>query len=132
MEGAPLEARFLDGTSGEEIRDADYSRLKALLSQLKANVDANSIVLVQLKRTAQKKKSAAPPDRTPFDFAYAQVRACEVALRASIDEASTATPEHAVSLQAKVADSYEAYARAVTVAQSIAKNFVAENSVPAR
>ena len=103
----------------------EFSRLKAVLGQLKLNLDASSHSLVQLRRTA---KTKPPQDRSQFDFAYAQVRVCEVALRTSIAEASTAAPENAADLQAKVAANYEAYARAVTVAQSVAKNFFADNS----
>ena len=109
----------------DEIRGADFSRLKAVLSQLRANLDVSSRSLVQLKRVA---RHSPEQDRTQFDFAYAQVRACEVALRTSIAAASEAPPESAATLQAKVAENYEAYARAVTVAQAVAKNFVADNS----
>lgn len=40
--------------------------------------------------------------------------------------------ETAAELQAKVADNYEAYARAVTVAHAVAKNFIADNSSAGR
>jgi hypothetical protein len=121
------------GVSLGEVRDAEFYRLKAVLSQLKAGLDTSSRTMVQLRRTAQKKAKAAPvQDRSTFDFAYQQVRACEVALRTSIEQASLATPEDAPALQAKVAENYEAYARAVTVAQSLAKNFLADNSAGRR
>ena len=97
------------------------------MSQLKAGLDASSHSLVQLRRTA-KEKPLPIQDRSQFDFAYAQVRACEVALRSSIEQASNAPVESAAELQAKVAENYEAYARAVTVAQAVAKNFIADNS----
>jgi hypothetical protein len=114
-----------------DIRDADYPRLKAVLSQLKAGLDTSSTSLAQIRRTTRRKPEQQPAivqDHSPFDFAYAQVRACEVALRTSIEAASTATPENAAELQAKVAQNYEAYSRAVTVAQATAKNYVADNS----
>jgi hypothetical protein len=114
-----------------DLRDMDFNRLKAVLSQLKAGLDTSSRTLAQIRRTA---KAAPLPvqNRTQFDFAYAQVRACEVALRTSIEAASIAPPEKAGEMQAKVAENYEAYARAVTVAKSIAKNFLADNSTAAR
>ena len=112
-------------TSPADIRDVEFNRLKAVLGQLKLNLDASAHSLVQLKRTA---KAKPLQDRTQFDFAYAQVRVCEVALRTSIAEASIAPAETAPQLQAKVAENYEAYARAVTVAQAVAKNFLADNS----
>lgn len=105
--------------------------MKAVLSQLKAGLDTSSRTLAQLRRTA--KATPAPvQDRTQFDFAYAQVRACEVALRTSIEAASLAPAETAAELQAKVAENFEAYSRAVTVAKSIAKNFFADNTTAAR
>jgi hypothetical protein len=97
-----------------------------VLSQLRTSLDVSSRSLIQLKRTARR---SPQQDRTQFDFAYAQVRAREVALRASIVAASEAPAESAAALQAKVAENYEAYARAVTVAQAVGKNFMAENSV---
>jgi hypothetical protein len=122
--------------STSDIRDADYPRLKAVLSQLKAGLDTSSRSLAQIRRTTRRKPIQQPTivqqDHSPFDFAYAQVRACEVALRTSIEAASTATPENAAELQAKVAQNYEAYARAVTVAQATAKNYLADNSASAR
>jgi hypothetical protein len=115
----------------DNLRDVDFNRLKAVLSQLKAGLDTSSRTLAQLRRTA--KATPAPvQDRTQFDFAYAQVRACEVALRTSIEAASLAPAETAAELQAKVAENFEAYSRAVTVAKSIAKNFFADNTTAAR
>ena len=116
-----------------DVRDVDYPRLKAVLSQLKAGLDTSSRSLAQIRRTARKKaeQPTVQPtiqDHSPFDFAYQQVRACEVALRASIEAASTATPDNAAELQSKVAQNYEAYARAVTVAQATAKTYLADNS----
>jgi hypothetical protein len=114
-----------------DLRDVDFNRLKAVLSQLKAGLDTSSRTLAQIRRTA--KATPLPvQNRTQFDFAYAQVRACEVALRTSIEAAAIASPEKAAEMQGKVAENYEAYARAVTVAKSIAKNFLADNSTAAR
>jgi hypothetical protein len=101
--------------------------------QLKAGLDTSSRSLAQIRRTARRKpveqqQPVIAQDHSPFDFAYAQVRACEVTLRMSIEAASLATPENAAELQAKVAQSYEAYSRAVTVAQATAKNYLADNS----
>ena len=112
-----------------EIRDADYPRLKAVLAQLKAGLETSSRSLAQLQRTTRRKPvKPVIEERSPFDFAYAQVRACEVALRNSIEAASLATPESAAKLQAKVAENYEAYARAVIVAKSTARTALADNS----
>lgn len=74
--------------------------------------------MVQLRRIA---RQLPHEDRSQFDSAYAQVRAREVALRASILAASTASPEQAAEAQARVAADYEAYARAVTVADATAR-----------
>jgi hypothetical protein len=114
-------------TPNGDLREVEFSRLKAVLSQLKAGLDASSHSLVQLRRTARQ-QPVPFQDRSQFDFAYAQVRACEVALRTSIEQAGNASAESAGELQAKVAENYEAYARAVTVAQAVAKNFIADNS----
>ena len=112
-----------------EVRDAEYPRLKAVLAQLKAGLETSSRSLAQLQRTTRRKpEKPVIEDRSVFDFAYAQVRACEVALRNSIEAASMATPENAAELQAKVAENYEAYARAVTVAKSTAKTMLADSS----
>ena len=113
-----------------DVRDAEYPRLKAILAQLKAGLETSSRSLAQLQRTTRRKseRPVVTEDRSHFDFAYAQVRACEVALRNSIEAASFATPENAAELQAKVAENYEAYARAVTVAKSTAKSMLADSS----
>lgn len=117
------------GAPVTEIREVEFNRLKAMLSQLKIGLDTSSRSLASLRRTAARTVAPVPQkDRSQFDFAYQQVRACEVALRTSIDAASTATPEEAPERQARVAEAYEAYARAVTVARSVAKNFIADNS----
>ena len=105
--------------------------MKAVLSQLRTSLDHNARSLAQLKRAARGTQTPIQ-DRSEFDFAYAQVRACEVALRSSIEAASSASAETAAELQAKVADNYEAYARAVTVAHAVAKNFIADNSSAGR
>jgi hypothetical protein len=115
-----------------DVRDADYPRLKAVMSQLKAGLDTSTRSLSQIRRTARRKEVKPLEDRSHFDFAYAQVRACEVALRSSIAAASLATPETAPELQAKVAQAYEAYSRAVTVAQATAKTHLANNSTQQR
>jgi hypothetical protein len=115
-----------------DIRDADYPRLKAVMSQLKAGLDTSARSLAQIRLTAQRKQSKPTEDRSHFDFAYSQVRACELALRASIEAASLATEETAAELQAKVAENYEAYSRAVTVARATAKSHLADNSASQR
>jgi hypothetical protein len=116
------------GAPVKDLRDVEFNRLKAVLSQIKIGLDTSSRSLASLRRTATKTVAPIPmKDRSQFDFAYQQVRACEVALRTSIDAASTATPEQAAERQARVADAYEAYARAVTVARSAAKLFIADN-----
>jgi hypothetical protein len=76
-----------------------------------------------IKRTVQKKKSEA---RSEFDDAYAQVRIREAALRASIDAAQRAPAEAAEAFQARVAQDYEAYSRAVIVAESLARPLLNE------
>ncbi|MEO6006303.1 MAG: hypothetical protein ABIZ04_23890 [Opitutus sp.] len=82
---------------------------------------------MQLRRAA-KETSLPIQDRSQFDFAYAQVRACEVALRSSIEQASDAQEASAAELLAKVAANYDAYAHAVSVAKVVAQNFLADNS----
>ncbi len=104
--------------TSKELRDADYARLKAVLAQLRASLDYNTRSMNQLHRVVRK---LPREDRSQFDSAYAQVRAREVALRNSIIAASTATPENAAAAQAQVAADYEAYARAITVADATAR-----------
>lgn len=104
--------------SSNYLRDAEFARLKAVLSQLRATLDTNARSVVQLRRIVRK---LPREDRSQFDNAYAQVRVREVALRNSIIAASTASPEQAAAAQAQVAADYEAYARAVTVANATSR-----------
>lgn len=67
-------------------------------------------------------KKLPDQDRTQFDAAYAQVRMWEMELRKSIQLASGASPEDAPAAQAKVAADYEAYARALTVAEAATRS----------
>lgn len=110
--------RIAGAPSPSDVRSADLARLKAVLAQLRTGLDRSAGSVVQLRRVTRR---LPLEDRSQFDSAYAQVRACEVALRTSILAASTATPEHARDAQAKVAEDYEAYARAVMVAEATAK-----------
>ena len=103
-----------------EIRNADYSRLQAILAQTQARIDIASRSVAHMRYIVQQEKPE-PIDRRPFDDAFQQVRICEVALRNSIVAASKASPEEAAAAQAQVAANYEAYARAVTVAESMTK-----------
>jgi hypothetical protein len=96
----------------------ELARLKAVLGQLRTGLDHSSTSVAQLRRVTRR---LPLPDRSQFDMAYAQVRACEVALRASILAASNAAPSEARKAQSKVAEDYEAYARAVMVAEATAK-----------
>ena len=107
-------------TLTHEIRDADASRLKVVLAQTRAELDINAHALTQLRQIARKK---APRDRTEFDAASIQMRMLEVALRTSIAAAATASPADAAEAQAQVARDYEAYARAVAVAEAAAQKF---------
>lgn len=113
-------------------------RLKSLLSQVKdsVNVTATSVAQLQLailtqyehrirdKRSDPMKPKTVEPERlfSPSDDAFAQVRAREAILRQSIAAASIAPPETAAAAQAQVAADYEAYARAVTVAETAARS----------
>jgi hypothetical protein len=112
-----------------DIRDTEYARLKAVLSQLKLGLDTSARSIAQLRHVVRKEE---PKGHGQFDSAYVQVRACEVALRKSILAASEASPETAAAAQAQVAADYEAYARAVTVAEATARasrTALATNSV---
>lgn len=111
-----LNARSL----ASDLREADYNRLKAVLAQTTNNVDLTSRSVAELRRVVRKKE-AKPVDLAEFDSAYQQVRVREVALRNSILAASSAPPEIAAAAQAQVAADYEAYARAVTVAEATAR-----------
>lgn len=91
-----------------------------VLAQTRAELDINAHALTQLRRIAQKN---APRDRTEFDAASVQMRVLEVALRSSIAAAATASPAEAAEAQAQVARDYEAYARAVAVAEAAAQRF---------
>jgi hypothetical protein len=104
----------------QEVRDADYSRLKAVLAQMKTNLEFSALALDELKREKPKKK--ATQKRTESELAFDQVRFRELQLRGSIDRASTATPDMAAQAQAQVASDYEAYARAVAAAESVSKS----------
>jgi hypothetical protein len=111
-----------------DIRDTEFARLKAMLSQVKLGLDTSSRSVTQLRRVMKKE---TPHEPGQFDSAYVQVRACEVALRKSILAASMASPEEASAAQAQVASDYEAYARSVTVAEATARasgGALAENS----
>ena len=63
---------------------------------------------------------AAPRDLTDIEFAFLQVERRQRELRASIDEMQALPPAAQDSLSAKVAGAYEAYAKAVSRAQTIA------------
>jgi hypothetical protein len=63
---------------------------------------------------------AAPRDLTDIEFAFLQVERRQRELRASIDEMQALPPAAQDSLSAKVATAYEAYAKAVSRAQTIA------------
>jgi hypothetical protein len=89
-----------------------------MLSLVRIDLDARSRSVVQLRQIAKK---LPHPDRNQFDSAYAQVRMWEVELRKSILEASQASADTAQAAQAKVASDYEAYARALTVADAAAR-----------
>jgi hypothetical protein len=121
---APADIEFTDTAATQnlarELRDADFGRLKAVLAQTRADLDFNTHAITQLRRTVEK---TPPRDRTEFDSASAQVRVREVALRHSIAAASTAAPDKAADAQAQVARDYEAYARAVAVAEAVAQKF---------
>jgi hypothetical protein len=103
-----------------DLRDADSSRLKVVLAQTRAELDINAHALSQLRRIS---RNTEPRDRTEFDSAAVQVRVLEVALRNSIAAASSASPDDAADAQAQVARDYEAYARAVAVAEAIGQKF---------
>jgi hypothetical protein len=89
-----------------------------MLSLVRTDLDTSSRSVVQLRQIAKK---LPQPDRSQFDSAYAEVRMWEVELRKSILEASQASSETAPAAQAKVASDYEAYARALTVADAAAR-----------
>jgi hypothetical protein len=115
--------------SPQEVRNTEFARLKAVMSQLKLGLDTSSRSVMQLRHIVRKEQ---PQGHGQFDSAYVQVRACEVALRRSILAASQAAPEDAAAAQAQVAADYEAYARAVTVAEATARasrTALATNSV---
>jgi hypothetical protein len=112
-------SRLLGGApSPNDVRAVELARLKAVLGQLRTGLDHSSTSVAQLRRVTRR---LPLEDRSQFDMAYAQVRACEVALRSSILAASSAAPAEARKAQAKVAEDYEAYARAVMVAEATAK-----------
>ncbi len=103
----------------QQVRNTELARLKAVLAQLRTGLDNSSRSLVQVRKVTRR---LPLEDRTQFDAAYAQVRAREVALRASILVASNAPADKAAAAQQQVAEDYEAYARAVTVAEATAKS----------
>jgi hypothetical protein len=104
-----------------QLREADFSRLKALLAQLNGALDTCSRAVEKFKRAVKKKKAE---ERSEFDDAYAQVRARESALRNSIEAAQRASATEAERFQARVAEDYEAYSRAVIVAESLARQLL--------
>jgi hypothetical protein len=103
-----------------EVRHADAARLKAVLYQLRVGLDttARSLVAVRQNVVAEVPRE----DRREFDSAFVQVRLREVALRNSIAAASNAEPGERSEAQAQVARDYEAYARAVVVAQAMLRS----------
>lgn len=114
-----------------QVRDVDYGRLKAVLGEMKLNLEFSTVAMSELRQSIP--KPAVVKKRTDTDLAFEQVRYRELALRNSIANASNAPAEVAAAAQAQVAADYEAYARAVAAAESIARNSGAQlaQSMPA-
>lgn len=106
---------------GNELRGADYAKLKAVLSQMRTNLEVSSVAVVQLRRVVRR-QDATPRERAQKEVAFDEVQFREQALRDSIAKASTAPAEVAAAFQAQVAADYEAYARAVTAAETAARS----------
>lgn len=106
--------------SVSEIRHSDAARLKAVLYQLRVGLDTTSRSLVAVRQNVV--AEVPREDRREFDSAFVQVRLREVALRNSIAAASNAEPGERSEAQAQVARDYEAYARAVVVAQAMLRS----------
>lgn len=102
-----------------ELRRADYPEFKALLDELKATLEVCTRSLDELHRAARRQRKV---ERSALDEAFAQVRVREQVLRASLVAAQNAPPEKARALQSQVAAAYEAYSRAVTVAEATARS----------
>lgn len=115
----------------QRIVQADPVRLKVVLAHLRENVNITSQSVARLRTIAflnqeavskrDRKHRVEPLKLTPTDSAFAEVRSLEAALRDSIAAAAEASPEAAAAAQSKVAEHYEAYARAVTVAENLAR-----------
>jgi hypothetical protein len=125
-------ARALNAPANlQRIVQADPVRLKVVLAHLRENVAITSQSVARLRTIAflnqeaewkrDRKHRVEPLKLTPTDSAFAEVRSLEAALRDSIAAAAAASPEAAAAAQAEVADRYEAYARAVTIAENLTR-----------